>query len=578
MASQEHLTSDDHADMNDEQLEAAVSSFYHETSDTLTNRRQYPTEEDIERAAKVWHHKDYYENAARHKLETPLSLNMAEQYALVKEVDHPFSERGMWTVIFTVSLSAFLQGFAQSSQNGANLFARYWISSSSDQPVNSRFAFANAAVYFSAAVLGCPLSAPLNTLLGRRGAIIVAAFLILVSLIGSACIPLPTSDNDPARDGTWALLAGIRIIGGVGMGLKATSTPILAAETAVGSWRGSNILMWQLWVAFGIMMSFIVNICLNQINDKKLTLRLILGSPAVFALILIPEKAYASLQKLRNTKLQADRDLFATHQGIVNEIRMERDDGGLSSNGSLRYVTRYCNIFKYRRLRNAAITTGIVALSQQLSGINLMAFYGGTTLVGITPGNVPDGGQILKAMVYNLIFGSINFLFCLPAIYYIDTLGRRKILLYTIPGMAIGLMAAAVSYDQGASFAITINFLFAGLLAWLQPLLVAGVKFGGTLGVFSGLNIISFFLIFFLVEETHGNDLEYLGRVFRRSKLGFARQKFYKLVPFSGKAGQDQDREISSQSDHRNENSSEGTRMDSLNMTRAVNTNANANI
>lgn len=77
-----------------------------------------------------------------------------------------------------------------------------------------------------------------------------------------------------------------------------------------------------------------------------------------------------------------------------------------------------------------------------------MAFYGGTTLVGITPGNVPDGGQILKAMVYNLIFGSINFLFCLPAIYYIDTLGRRKILLYTIPGMAIGLMAAAVSYDQ----------------------------------------------------------------------------------------------------------------------------------
>lgn len=77
-----------------------------------------------------------------------------------------------------------------------------------------------------------------------------------------------------------------------------------------------------------------------------------------------------------------------------------------------------------------------------------MAFYGGTTLVGITPGNVPDGGQILKAMVYNLIFGSINFLFCLPAIYHIDTLGRRKILLYTIPGMAIGLMAAAVSYDQ----------------------------------------------------------------------------------------------------------------------------------
>ncbi|KAH7189087.1 uncharacterized protein B0J16DRAFT_397081 [Fusarium flagelliforme] len=615
--------------MNDEQLEAAVRSFHHETSNTLRNRQHYPTEEEVERAAKVWHHKDYYENAARHRLDTPASLNAAEQDSLVKEVDNPFSEKGMWTVVST------------SSQNGANLFARYWVSSSSDRPVNSRFAFANAAVYFSAAVLGCPLAAPLNTLFGRRGAIIVAAFLILASSIGSACIPLPTSDNAPVRDGSWALLAGVRIIGGVGMGVKATSTPILAAETAVGSWRGSHILMWQLWVAFGIMSSFVVNICLDQIDDKKLTLRLILGSPAVFALILIlvayrcpesfryhlmpgsknysPEKAYASLQKLRNTKLQADRDLFATHQGIANEISMEGADGGLSSNvsSSLRYVTRYYDIFKLRRLRNAAITTGIVALSQQLSGINLMAFYGGTTLVGIAPGDVPDSGQVLAAMIYNLIFGFVNFLFCLPAIYYIDTLGRRKILLYTIPGMAIGLMAAAVSYgrvkievvafwiffhtafyspgmgpvpfvlaaesfplayrETGASFAITINFVFAGLLAWLQPLLVAGINFGGTLGVFSGLNVISFFLIFFLVEQTHGTDLEYLGRVFRRSKLEFVRLQFHKLVPLFGKTGPNQDDEISSPNEDGTEVSSEGIILGSYNTTGGANTGTGTN-
>jgi hypothetical protein len=31
------------------------------------------------------------------------------------------------------------------------------------------------------------------------------------------------------------------------MGIKAVSTPILAGETAVGFWRGSAILAWQLW-------------------------------------------------------------------------------------------------------------------------------------------------------------------------------------------------------------------------------------------------------------------------------------------------------------------------------------------
>jgi MFS family permease len=83
------------------------------------------------------------------------------------------------------------------------------------------------------------MAAPMSSLFGRRGVIIVASFLIFASSVGSACITLD--------DNAWLVLGSIRLIGGVGMGLKATSTPILAAETAVGSWRGSSVLLWQLW-------------------------------------------------------------------------------------------------------------------------------------------------------------------------------------------------------------------------------------------------------------------------------------------------------------------------------------------
>ncbi|KAF5577366.1 sugar transporter [Fusarium pseudoanthophilum] len=278
-------------------------------------------------AAATWQQKDNIEEAIREAIRkgnsdsdgtpnTVIPLNDAEKRALINEIDHSFSENGMWMVIFTVSLSAFLQGFVQSSQNGANLFADQWLEESGN-PVNSQFAYANAAVYFSAAIIGCPLAAPMSSLFGRRGVIIVASFLIFAASVGSACITL--------NENAWLVLGSIRLIGGVGMGLKATSTPILAAETAVGSWRGSSVLLWQLWVSFGIMMSFVVNICLNQIDDKKLKLRLILASPAVFALMLMytvakcpesfryylmpgsrkysPEKAYASLLRLRNTKV-----------------------------------------------------------------------------------------------------------------------------------------------------------------------------------------------------------------------------------------------------------------------------------
>ena len=108
-------------------------------------------------AARVGQNQTYYYNAARaNDLTTPVPLNAAQCKALVKEVDHSFSEKGMWMVILTVSLSAFLQGFVQSSQNGANLFADLWISkaeSGKAASTDSRYALANAAVYFSAAIL-----------------------------------------------------------------------------------------------------------------------------------------------------------------------------------------------------------------------------------------------------------------------------------------------------------------------------------------------------------------------------------------------------------------------------------------
>ncbi|KAF4431003.1 myo-inositol transport ITR1 [Fusarium acutatum] len=525
------------ANMTERELHADVRTFYQDTSQTLTGLRPYPTEREVQDAAATWQQKDNIENAIREAVKkgnsnsggstnTVIPLNDAEKRALISEIDHSFSENGMWMVIFTVSLSAFLQGFVQSSQNGANLFADQWLKESG-HPVNSQFAYANAAVYFSAAVVGCPLAAPMSSLFGRRGVIIVASFLIFAASVGSACITL--------NENAWLVLGSIRLIGGVGMGLKATSTPILAAETAVGSWRGSSVLLWQLWVSFGIMMSFIVNICLNQIDDKKLKLRLILASPAVFALMLMytvakcpesfryylmpgsrkysPEKAYASLLRLRNTKIQAVRDLYLTYKGI---------------------------------------------------DINLMAFYGGTTLVDIGPGDAPTEDQISKAMLYNLIFGLLNFLFCLPAIHTIDVLGRRKVLLFTIPvnkearnevvafwiyfhtvfyspGMGpVPFVLAAESFplafrDTGASLAISINLLFAGLLAWLQPLLVAGIEFGGTLGVFAGLNVVAFVLVFLLMEETSGVPLESLGSVFNQPKRDLIHFQLKELLPWFGR-------------------------------------------
>lgn len=148
-------------------------------------------------------------------------------------------------------------GFVQSSFNGATLYKQEWgiddpVGNTANEANDWRLGAANASPWFFAALVGCPLSLPVNYWFGRKGGIGIAAVFILASSIGSIF----------AR--SWTTLFAIRAVNGIGepetkafgrigtnemqgMGIKAVSTPILASESAVGFWRGSTILAWQLW-------------------------------------------------------------------------------------------------------------------------------------------------------------------------------------------------------------------------------------------------------------------------------------------------------------------------------------------
>lgn len=89
---------------------------------------------------------------------------------------------------------------------------------------------------------GCWLSHPLNHRLGRRGTIFFSAWFCFLAVIGSACVQ------------TWVELFICRLLLGVGMGAKAATIPVLAGESVPAAIRGTLVMGWQLWVAFGIFM------------------------------------------------------------------------------------------------------------------------------------------------------------------------------------------------------------------------------------------------------------------------------------------------------------------------------------
>lgn len=91
-------------------------------------------------------------------------------------------------------------------------------------------------------------------------------------------------------------------------------------------------------------------------------------------------------------------------------------------------LTRFFELFSIPRIRRATWASGIVMIAQQMCGINIISFYSSTIFR-------QSGISDYTALWASWGFGLINFLFAWPAVWTIDTFGRRALLLFTFPNM-----------------------------------------------------------------------------------------------------------------------------------------------
>lgn len=83
-------------------------------------------------------------------------------------------------------------------------------------------------------------------------------------------------------------------------------------------------------------------------------------------------KAYESLLRLRNSPLQAARDLYLIHATLVEEKRMLEASGFAKTDNMF---IRFYEIFTVPRLRRATQASGIVMIAQQMCGSKLYPPY-----------------------------------------------------------------------------------------------------------------------------------------------------------------------------------------------------------
>jgi len=236
-----------------------------------------------------------------------------------------------------------------------------------------------------------------------------------------------------------------RFVLGLGIGSKSTTVPVYTAETTPAPIRGALVMMWQMWTAFGIMLGYIVDAALIDVRSD-LNWRLMLGSTVIAPIIVCaqvyfcPEsprwylkkkrvnKAYQSFRRLRPTRVQAARDLYYAYVNIQVEESIKRGRN---------LVTE---LFTVPRNRRAAMASWIVMFMQQFCGVNVIAYYSSVIFV-------QDGGFTQRdGILASLGAGIINWLFAIPAIYTIDTFGRRNLLLTTFPLMSLCLWFTGSSF------------------------------------------------------------------------------------------------------------------------------------
>jgi len=491
---------------------------------------------------------------------------------------HP---RVLYFTIVLNSIAAAIQGWDQTGSNGANLTFGEALGIPDTGPTCeaegtcSKNAWiigaVNAMPYMAICIFAAWISDPVNHLVGRRGTIFIAAIFSVLAPLGMA------------GSQTYGQLMACRVLLGIGMGLKEVTVPVFSAENSPAIIRGGLVMSWQVWTAFGIFLGTCANLVF--VDTGKMAWRLQFGSafvpavPLVLGIWFCPEsprwllskgkvaKAYRSLLRLRNSPLQAARDLYSIQAQLEYE-KLLLEQSGLAKNGNM--FTRFLELFTVPRLRRATQASGIVMIGQQMCGINIIAFYSSTIFKNA-------GATNIGALLASFGFGAINFIAAWPAVWTIDTFGRRTLLLFTFPQMFWTLLAAGLCYfipseskahigmvaffiylfdiayspgegpvpftysaevfplshrEIGMSWAVATNNFWAAVLSLTLPRMLSAMKPQGVFGFYAGLNLVAFALIFSFLPETKQRTLEELDYVFAVPTRTHAKFQFTQQLPW----------------------------------------------
>lgn len=411
----------------------------------------------------------------------------------------------------------------------------------------------------SSALIGCviggAMSGVLAARLGRKRTLVAAAVLFFVSAVGSWW---PESGILPYGEASFALLVSFniyRIIGGIGVGLASAVCPMYIAEISPARIRGTLVSCNQFAIIFGMLVVYFVNYLIrNNLGDtteaiqqamvdvgwRRMFLSAAFPAGAFFLLILlVPEtprflalhgndsRAFSVLERINGT---------AEARTILDEIKSTVDE-------------KREHLFAYGK---TVIVVGVLlSFFQQAIGINVVLYYAPRIFENM-------GATGDASMLQTVVMGVVNIIFTVVAIFTVDRVGRKPLLMIGSTGMMIGMaVLAALSFTDTiglgalifiiiytASFMMSwgpicwvlISEIFPNTIRsqavaiavaaqWISNFLVSatfpslsGWSVGGTYCIYAVMSLLSALFVWKMVPETKGKTLEQMSALWRGRK------------------------------------------------------------
>ncbi|KAI0729232.1 general substrate transporter [Fomitopsis betulina] len=419
--------------------------------------------------------------------------------------------------------------------------------------------------------------------LSRKYSIVLAVFVFCIGVIVQDTAYRPAS-----------IFAG-RLITGLGVGSLSMSVPLYNAELAPPEVRGSLVALQQLAISFGIMISFWIDYGTNYMGGVgetqseaawrlPIALQLVPALILGFGILFMPfsprwlvnngreEEALAVLSRARglppNSDLVQIEFLEIKAQYLFEEetSRMmfpQFQDGSWKSNFKLG-LYGYLSLIRTPTLLRRVLIGSLTMFFQQWTGVNAILYYAPTIFQ-----NLGQTGSSVSLLATGVV-GIVMWLATIPAVIWVDQLGRKPVLIsgsiimascHCIVAVLTGLyqhswpehkaagwaasamiwvFAAGFGYSwgpcswivvaeiwplsvrgKGMSIAASSNWMNNFIVGQVTPTMMSKLTFG-TFVFFGSFSLAGALFIALFVPETKGLTLEEMDSVFGSEGLAAA--------------------------------------------------------